>query len=118
MKSHVGMGYEVCPICLTKHDETVLLDKRLRNTLERDNFTGFSLCPPCKELSEEYVAIVIITDDENSKVTLQTANRTGEIIHIKRVACRKIFNMEPRDMMWGTEELATKLKGIIHESNA
>ena len=33
-------------ICLTKHDETVLLDKRLRNTLERDNFNWFYLCPP------------------------------------------------------------------------
>lgn len=118
MKSHAGLGYDVCPICLTKHNETVLLDKRLKETLERDNFTGFSLCPPCKELSEEYVAIVIVTNDENSKVTLQTANRTGEIIRIKHEAVKRIFNMEPRDMMWGTEELATKLKGMMYESNA
>ena len=50
-------------------------------------------------------------------MTLQTANRTGEIIHIKRVACRKIFIWNLRDMMWGTEELATKLKGIIQQDN-
>ena len=118
MKSHVGMGYDVCPICGTKHNETVLLDKRLKQTLERDNFTGFSLCPPCEELKEEYVAIVIITNDEKSKVTLQTANRTGEIIRIKHEAFKNIFNADPQDMVWGTEELATKLKGMMHESNA
>lgn len=35
-RSYVGMGYALCPVCGTKHDEVVLLDKRLRDSLPRE----------------------------------------------------------------------------------
>ena len=45
-KSHVGMEQNVCPVCGKAFDTgTILLDRRLRNSLERKTVTGWSLCP-------------------------------------------------------------------------
>lgn len=45
-KSHVGLGYTICPICGKKNEaDCVLLDKRLMDTLDRENYMGHKLCP-------------------------------------------------------------------------
>jgi len=44
MKSHVGMEQKVCPVCGQAFDTgVILLDKRLRNSLERKTVTGWDL---------------------------------------------------------------------------
>lgn len=100
MKSHVGMEQKVCPVCGQAFDTgTILLDKRLRNTLERKTVTGWDLCPEHAKLWErEYVALVEC-DPEKSKFTGGTikpedAYRTGRIAHIRKAAAKRIFNVE------------------------
>lgn len=93
-KSYVGMGLHVCPVCGTEHDEVVLLDKRLRNTLERDNFMGYALCPEHAALRVEYIALVECKNSSAGKsMKMEEADRTGVIAHIRRTAAKQIFNM-------------------------
>jgi hypothetical protein len=90
-KSHVGMGYHLCPICYEKHDEVVLIDKHLRNTLERENFAGFELCPKHKEMAGEYIALVEVSN--KAPVTqMHEAKPTGKVAHIRRSAWSLVFN--------------------------
>lgn len=90
-KSYVGMGHLVCPVCHEKHGESVLLDKRLRNTLTRNTFLGYELCPNHLKMSEEYVALVETTGrprrDSNAQFTGQTA-------HLSWAVADQIFDVE------------------------
>jgi hypothetical protein len=96
-KSHVGMGHEVCPICDTKHTESVLLNKYLRKTLTRDMVTGLSLCPEHKKMSGEYVALVGVSNAPRagqSRLNPEDAIRTGDLAHLKWEAADNIFNVK------------------------
>ena len=120
-KSHVGMGHEVCPICGTKHDEVVLLDKRLLNTLTRDMVTGMSLCTSCKDKTEEYLALVGVSNTSTgSKLKQEDAIRTGELVHIRRTVAARIFSI-PLDnklpMAFVDSEVINHLKKLQEESH-
>lgn len=98
-KSHVGMGYDICPICGTKHNECVLLDKHLKETLERENQMAVALCPEHAAMRKEYIALVEVFNAPPSGDTLKPheAQRTGQVAHIKRVAAKQIFNVPMPD---------------------
>ena len=45
-KSHVSLEQHVCLVCGTAFDTgAILLDKRLRASMERHTATGWGLCP-------------------------------------------------------------------------
>jgi hypothetical protein len=110
-KSHVGMGHKLCPVCHTKHDEVVLLDKRLRDTLTRDMFMGYELCPECAKKSEEYLAIIGMTGDPN---TDKSAQFIGEVAHVRRAFASEIFtNVDTtRPFMFAPPEVIDMLKNL------
>lgn len=91
-KSHVGMGHYVCPVCGEQHGEVVLLDKRLRDTLCRDNMMGYQLCPKHEELSAEYLALVETTSDPNEG----PAEFTGRTAHLRWEVAEQMFNPTPK----------------------
>lgn len=111
-KSHVGMGFYVCPVCGCKHGETVLLDRRLQPTLEAENFAGWHLCQPHQELLDKgYVALVGAHPGSGNE--LHTANRTGKVVHIRRAAFKDMFNAEPPEVMgWCSPEVIAQLEGL------
>ena len=99
-KSHVGMGFSVCPVCGTKHYEVVLLDKRLEDSLNRENFMGWALCPEHDAMKGEYIALVECSNaGTGAKLKQEDAIRTGQIAHVRRTAAKQIFNTDlPDDM--------------------
>lgn len=59
MNSYASIEQKVCPVCCKKHDTGIILDKRLRNTLEPATVTGYEMCPDCQGRDDEgYVALV------------------------------------------------------------
>lgn len=100
MKSHVGMEQKVCPVCGQVFDTgAILLDKRLRNTLERKTITGWDLCPEHATLWKNGYIALVECDPEKSKfsggnIKPEDACRTGRIVHIRTKAAGQIFNVE------------------------
>ena len=96
-KSHVGMLHEHCPVCLfiDEDKESILLDRRLKNSLEKDNSViSDTPCKKCKELLDDgMLAMVVIKNGGNGeKVTQSEADRDGEILWIKRAIFLNIFD--------------------------
>ena len=96
-KSHVGLGTYVCPVCGVKHGEVVLLDKRLKNTLTRDEHMGLVLCPEHQKLHDDkYIALVGVevpeTMEHATYAKIDELPRTGKLVHVRREAWGNIFN--------------------------
>lgn len=99
-KSHVGMEQNVCPVCGREFDTgTILLDRRLRNSLERKTVTGWGLCPEHAKLWEKGYIALVECDPEKSKfsggtIKPEDAYRTGRIAHVRKTVAKRIFNVE------------------------
>lgn len=116
-KSHVGMGFSVCPICYEKHDEVVILDTRLHNSLKRDNFMGFSLCPTHKGMKKEFVGLVEVKNGSQN-LTPKDAQPTGQVAMVKRTAAANIFNVTIPDdcpMVYVEIGVIDKLKQMVED---
>ena len=92
MKSHVGLGQSYCPVCLETTDEVVLLDRRIKNTLEKDNFMGWKPCSVHEQqFNEGYIALIETTSNNLSQ--LNDKGRTGNFAMIRKEAFERVFNI-------------------------
>ena len=116
-KSHVGMGFHVCPVCGKEHDEVVLLDNRLKDSLKPRNFVGFELCPEDKEKSKDFMALIEVSNmPEHDTMQIQEANRTGKIAHVRRSVLPLLVNVEvpaDQDMMFVQEGVIDELVALV-----
>ena len=100
-KSHVSLEQHVCLVCGTTFDTgAILLDKRLRASLERHTSTGWGLCDEHRRLFDEgFVALVECDPERSGKPTgadhlkPEAAYRTGRLAHLKREAFAGVFNV-------------------------
>ena len=106
-KSHVSMERKICVVCAKEYDtNSILLDKRLKPSLERNTITGFGICPADQERADQGFIALVEVDPERSfagsgsvevksadqVMKPQDAYRTGRIIHIKKSTFEKVFN--------------------------
>lgn len=99
-KSHVSMVQKICIVTGKAFDTNeLLLDTRLKESLERHTITGWGISPEVQEkLDEGYIALVGV-DEKKSTITNgiikpEDAFRTGEVIYVKEEVFFKIFDME------------------------
>ena len=93
-KSYVSIEKNQCPICGTLHDVGILLDRRLRDSMEQYTVTGYDLCPEHKELHEKgFIALVVpaVPPAENVKTLKIETARSGKYLHIKREVLKNIL---------------------------
>jgi len=124
MKSHVSIEQKKCPVCAKDFDTgAVLLDKRLRPSMERTTLTGWGFCPDCtKKTDEGYIALVGVDESKSDKRPDGNADpdqvwRTGDLFWIKNTAFVKVFNVPltgkegiQLHMMWVTVDVIEWLK--------
>jgi hypothetical protein len=114
-KSYVGMGFTVCPVCLAEHDEVILFDNRLKNSLEQRQATGWGLCPDCQSKRDEgYIALVGVSNEPKG---LDDAIRTGDIAHLKAHIFTDMFNtgLPPKGMAFVEQGVIEHLKSLQTE---
>jgi hypothetical protein len=121
-KSYVGTGYYICPVCGNKHSESVLIDKRMRDTLTQDMFLGQELCPEDKKKFDEgYIAFVECenSDSTRDKLKQEEAVRTGKIIHVRKEAIGELFDapMIKTPFVFCTKEVGDMLTDLVTESS-
>ena len=100
-KSHVSLEQHVCLVCGTRFDTGgVLLDRRLRASMERHTATGWGLCPEHQKLSDDGFVALVECDPQRSgspvgggRVKPDQAYRTGRLAHLKREAFAQVFNV-------------------------
>ena len=100
-KSHVSLEQHVCLVCGVRFDTgAILLDRRLRASMERHTATGWGLCPEHQKLSDEGFVALVECDPQRSgspagggRVKPEQAYRTGRLAHLKREAFAQVFNV-------------------------
>lgn len=98
-KSHVSLEAHVCPVCGDEHETgSILLDKRMQQSLERVTVTGASLCAECKAQADKgYIAMVEIDKNKSGvsagqdTMSVRSAYRTGNVAWMQRDVAEKIF---------------------------
>src|SRR2546427_5891346 len=89
-KSHVSMEQHVCLVCGVAFDTgAILLDKRLRASMERHTTTGWGLCAEHQKLADDDFVALVECDPQrsgspNGSVKPEQAYRTGRLAHLKR----------------------------------
>lgn len=98
-KSHVSMEQHVCLVCGVAFDTgAILLDKRLRASMERHTATGWGLCAEHQKLADDGFVALVECDPQrsgspNGSVKPEQAYRTGRLAHLKRHVFAKVFNV-------------------------
>ena len=98
-KSHVSMEQHVCLVCGVAFDTgNLLLDKRLRASMERHTATGWGLCAEHQKLADDGFVALVECDPQRSgspgaRLKPEQAYRTGLLAHIKRHVFTQVFNV-------------------------
>ena len=98
-KSFVGMETKICVVCGKEEESgSLLLDKRMRPSFEKNVCTGFGMCKKCSQLKEDgYVAFVGIdpykTVIHGDSIRPEEAHRTGGVMHIKHQAAKEMMGV-------------------------
>ena len=100
-KSHVSLERHVCLVCGVAYDTgNLLLDKRLRASMERHTTTGWGLCPEHQKLADDGFVALVECDPQRSgspsgaaRMKPEQAYRTGRLAHLKRNVFAKVFNV-------------------------
>ena len=124
-KSYVSMGMHICPICGKKHEANeILLDRRIKDSLERETITGYGLCEECKKNTDKgYVALVSI-DAEKSEtnpdgtINISSAYRTGKLLFLRKEVASKMFNAEIKtEMVFVDDEVINHIEKSYQEQS-
>ena len=122
-KSHVGIEQKMCPVMGKPWDAGILLNKRLRNTLERNNLTGWEVCPEVKDkLDKGYLALVEIDYDrstilENGNINPDGAFRLGGVCYLRRKVAEDMFGRKDLPaFVWTDSEMLEKLKVMMENA--
>ena len=99
-KSHVSLEQHACRVCGTTFDTgAILLDKRLRASMERHTAIGWGLCPEHQKLSDDGFVALVECDPQRSgsqasgRMKPEQAYRTGRLAHLRRPVCSQIFDV-------------------------
>ena len=123
-KSHVGMSAKICPVTGKQwEDGAILLDTRLKKSLDRINLTGYEICPEVKkQLDKGFLALVVIDASKsdflaNDNLKPEGAYKTGEIIYVRRAVANGIFSIDTskHDFTYISENAAIKIKKMMPE---
>lgn len=104
-KSHVSLEQHLCLVCGVPFDTgSLLLDRRLKASLEHRTTTGWGLCTEHQKMFDDGFVALIECDPQrsgapsgNARLKPEQAYRTGRLAHLKRHVFAKIFNVPIAD---------------------
>lgn len=95
MSNFIARTHMSCPICACNTEESLLIDKRMRDISEMDNVsTGFSNpCAVCqKGIDDGAVMIIVIDEVKSSGLDAGGIWRTGEITGVAEEAILRLIS--------------------------
>lgn len=118
-KSHVSMEQRKCKICTKDYDtNAILLDRRLKASMERHTLTGWGICPECQgKIDTGFIAMIVIDANKseiiNGIIKPSDAWRTGEILFMKKEPAMNILNPFPGEISFIDQEACLKIRSMI-----
>ena len=120
-KSHVTMEQKSCPICREVKDTgAILIDRRMRETFERQTNTGIGICPDCqKYIDDGYIAFLAVDTAcsaiVNDKLKPEDAHYLPEYIWLKRDVAKQMLkvDVDKYPFIYVEPEVIPKVKEII-----
>ncbi len=120
MKQNVAMEQKICAVTGKSYETgRILLNKEiLKNpSNEKHCITGWGISPEQQEMIDKGFIILVGCNEsksvlKNGKVQPEDAYRTGEIIHIKKEAAKKIFTVGMGNVNFVAEGIVQYLKEI------
>ena len=113
-KSYVSLEEFICPILGIKHNDGagVLLDTRLKPTMERTTVTGFKISKSAQDkLDAGYVALIEVSNtDLGDKLDNNKADRTGRLAWVKKEFANAIFNQHIETMAFINKDVYTMIE--------
>jgi hypothetical protein len=101
-KSRVSLEQKMCPVCGKEHTYNcgILIDHRLKDSMERYTTTGYGLCEEHAKLwKDDFVALIVVDlDKSGGGRKLEELYRTGEITHMKIESFKQVFGVEDSDV--------------------
>jgi len=98
-KSYVSLEQHLCLVCgSTFKTGDILVDRRMRPSMEMYTTTGWGLCAEHQKLSDDGFLALVECDPQrsdkgpNGTLSNNGAFRTGRLAHIKREKCASVFN--------------------------
>jgi len=95
-KDFVSLGYKICTVCEKQIDDCILMDRRLRKTLERKSFVGFALCKDHKK--EGFITLIGVDSEKSNydgeRMRPENAYKTGRVVFLKKEVFAQIFNVQ------------------------
>lgn len=103
-KSYVSTERRICIVCGAEYDTSALLiDKRLRASLQRHTVTGWGLCSTDQQLFDAGFVALVEFDPARSGIPPDCVNlkpeqayRTGMLVHLRRDVAAHVFNVPIR----------------------
>src|SRR3546814_2187397 len=100
-KSHVSLEQHACLVCGARFDTgAILLDKRLRASMERHTATGWGLCPEHQTLPDAGFVALADCDPQRSaspsapdRMQPEQPYRPGRFAHLQRALCARLFTV-------------------------
>jgi len=106
-KSYVSLEKKICAICGNEFEtNAILMDRRLKNSMEHYTVTGMGHCKDCQaKIDDNYIAFVEVNNILSHGDTLknENANRTGQIVWVKKHVVDEIFSTKTTTPMVFTE---------------
>ena len=99
--SYVSLEQRLCLVCGACFDTgSLLLDKRLRASMNHYTVTGWGLCAEHQKLAEDGFIALVECDPKRSGATAANGNlkpeqayRTGQLAHLKREVFARLFKV-------------------------
>lgn len=122
IKSYVSMEQHQCPVCGAIHETGgLLLDKRMRNVLDKYTVTGLSLCPEHQAKVDEGFVILVEVSNAGRKATLKPheAGHTGNVAYLKKEIFNEVFDLPAPDEGVGfiDTEVFSQLNTMAEQAN-
>ena len=123
-KSHVSLEQKMCIVTGKPYDtDALLLDRRLKKSMEKYSVTGWGISPEVQEkIDEGYIALVEIDHKKSEKQTdgsifPQDAYRLGRIAYLKKDVMLELSDKVIERMTWADSKFLDYLESIQHEND-
>jgi len=118
-KSYVTLEQKLCFFCGNKYDtDSILMDRRLKDSFDMHTIAGWGKCPECKKLAEIHVCFIECKNTGNKQtLTKEEMNRTGRLVWVTKEATEKILPNHKQAFVAINEETFEKLFGEALKEN-